>query len=47
MTQSMFGLPFATLLLLFGVPVVWIAYTLIFLAVSRKWGRGSDEPVEH
>lgn len=43
----MFGLPIETLLLLFGVPILWIAYTLIFLVVSRKWGGIADEPVEH
>ena len=42
----MFGLPIETLALLFGVPVLWIAYTLVFLAVSRKWSRSSHEPAE-
>jgi hypothetical protein len=43
-----FGLPWSTTLLVFGFPLVWIAYTLVFLAVSRGWerdeARGRDEP---
>ena len=33
----MFGLPFETSLIVFGFPVFWIAYTLIFLWRSRNW----------
>jgi hypothetical protein len=33
----MFGLPAETALLLFGFPVFWLLYTLIFLYVSRDW----------
>ena len=46
LAETMFGLPIETLALLFGVPVLWIAYTLVFLAVSRKWSRSSHEPAE-
>ena len=42
----MFGLPLETLLLLFGAPAAWIAYTIAFLWVSRAWGRDSEPPGE-
>jgi type III secretory pathway component EscV len=34
----MFGLPVATALLVFGFPVFWILYTIVFLVVTRDWG---------
>jgi len=37
----MFGLPFDTTLLVFGFPVFWILYTLVFLYVSRDWDNDS------
>jgi hypothetical protein len=37
-----FGLPWSTTVLVFGFPLVWIAYTLVFLAATRAWER--DEP---
>ena len=43
----MFGLPFDTTLLVFGFPVFWILYTLVFLYVSRDWDNDSisdDDP---
>jgi len=33
----MFGLSLGTTLLLFGFPLFWIVYTLLFLHMSRKW----------
>ena len=42
----MFGLPLETLLLLFGIPSVWILYTIAFLMVSRNWGRDLGAPGE-
>ena len=33
----MFGLSLGTTLLLFGFPLFWIVYTLLFLRMSRKW----------
>ncbi len=42
----MLGLPLETLLLLFGVPLVWIAYTIAFLLLTRTWGRDADAPAE-
>ena len=42
----MFGLPLETLLLLFGVPAVWIGYTIAFLVRSRTWDRDVEEPAE-
>jgi hypothetical protein len=33
----MFGLPFETLLLVFGFPVFWILYTIVFLVMSKDW----------
>lgn len=42
----MFGLPAETALLVFGVPVLWIIYTIVFLFRSRHWqdeeDRGDD-----
>ncbi|MCZ6643343.1 MAG: hypothetical protein O7F71_17345 [Gammaproteobacteria bacterium] len=37
----MFGLPLATTLLVFGFPVLWIAYTIGFLILSRHWEEDS------
>lgn len=37
----MFGLPDTTALLLVGIPLFWIAYTAVFLWVSRS-GRKDD-----
>jgi len=33
----MFGLPIATTLLVFGFPLFWVIYTLVFLYRSRRW----------
>ena len=38
----MFGLPLETSLLVFGFPVFWILYTIVFLVVSRDWGNDSS-----
>lgn len=49
----MFGLPAATVAIIFGIPAIWAAYTLIFVYLSRGWraedvaedraaGRGRD-----
>jgi len=38
----MFGLPLGTSLLVFGFPVFWILYTIVFLFVSRDWGKDSS-----
>ena len=40
---TMFGLPVATTLLIFGFPVLWILYTIGFLIVSRHWADKADE----
>lgn len=37
----MFGLPFGTTLLVFGFPVLWILYLIVFMYVSRNWERDS------
>lgn len=37
----MFGLPIGTALLLFGFPLFWVLYTVVFLIVTRGWGRDS------
>jgi len=37
----MFGLPGETLLLVFGFPLFWIAYLIVFLRVTRNWDRDS------
>lgn len=33
----MFGLPVETTLLVFGFPLFWILYTIVFLVVTRDW----------
>ncbi len=33
----MFGLPIETTLLVFGFPLFWIVYTLVFLYRTRHW----------
>jgi len=42
-----FGLPVETALLLFGFPVFWILYTLVFQVLSKDWVKddiaGEDE----
>jgi hypothetical protein len=39
----MFGLPVATTLLLVVPPLIWVIYTLGFLALSRNWDRQASE----
>jgi len=39
----MFGLPLETSLLVFGFPVFWIIYTLIFWLRTRHWERDSED----
>ena len=39
----MFGLPMATILIIVGIPLVWIAYTLIFFFSTRSWTREDVE----
>ncbi len=41
----MFGLPIETALVVFGFPLFWIIYTLVFLFRTRDWvdGSGDDE----
>jgi len=39
----MFGLPATTALVLFGFPAFWIIYTIVFLIVTRKWGKDKEE----
>ena len=38
----MFGLPIETTLLLFGFPVFWIIYTIVFFLKTRYWIQQSD-----
>ena len=33
----MFGLPAETAFLVFGFPVLWIIYTIVFLLRTRNW----------
>ena len=35
----MFGLPVETALLVFGFPVFWILYTIVFLILSKDWAK--------
>ncbi|OFS26500.1 hypothetical protein [Brevibacterium sp. HMSC07C04] len=39
----MFGLPVTTLLIIVGIPLGWIAYTLIFFFSSSHWGAEDAE----
>lgn len=39
----MFGLPLETSVIVFGSPLVWIVYTLIFLWRSRNWAADEAE----
>lgn len=45
-TESMLGLPLETLLLLLGVPAAWVAYTVVFLVLTRSWARDADASPE-
>ena len=38
----MFGLPLETSLVVFGFPLFWIVYTIVFLLRSKAWEDGSD-----
>lgn len=41
----MFELPLSTTLVVFGFPVLWIVYTLVFLWRTRHWKDDeSEEP---
>lgn len=33
----MFGLPTATVVIIFGIPAIWVIYTLVFVFLSRRW----------
>lgn len=33
----MFGLPTATVVIIVGIPAVWVIYTLVFVFLSRGW----------
>ena len=39
----MFDLPLGTTLLVFGFPVFWILYTLVFLLVTRRWEQDAPD----
>jgi len=41
----MFGLPFETAAVVFGFPLFWIIYTVVFLLRTRGWvdDSGDDE----
>ena len=39
----MFGLPFETALVVFGFPLFWIIYTVVFLLRTRNWVDGSED----
>ncbi len=40
----MFELPLSTTLLILGFPLFWVAYTVIFLLVTRKWDQTTERP---
>ncbi|AZU02306.1 hypothetical protein [Brevibacterium linens] len=33
----MFGLPTATVVIIAGIPAIWVIYTLVFVFFSRGW----------
>ncbi|MGO3022710.1 MAG: hypothetical protein ACTIIH_05655 [Brevibacterium sp.] len=33
----MFGLPTATVVIIAGIPAIWVIYTLVFVFLSRGW----------
>ena len=33
----MFGLPTATVVIIFAIPAIWVIYTLVFVVLSRGW----------
>lgn len=37
----MFGLPIETSIVVFGFPLFWIVYTIVFLHRSRDWEQKS------
>ncbi|TGD12331.1 hypothetical protein EB836_04365 [Brevibacterium sp. S111] len=34
---NVFGLPTATVVIIFGIPAIWVIYTLVFVVLSRGW----------
>ncbi|WP_309133261.1 hypothetical protein [Brevibacterium sp.] len=39
----MFGLPAVTVAVIFGIPAIWVIYTVVFVFLSRHW---SAEDIE-
>ncbi len=37
--MTLLGLPIETALVVFGFPLFWIAYTIVFLIRTRHWER--------
>lgn len=33
----MFGLPTATVVIIFGIPAIWVIYAIVFVYLSRGW----------
>jgi len=40
----MFGLPVSTTLVVFGFPLFWVLYTIVFLLVSKNWSDDGEPP---
>ncbi len=38
----MFELPWSTTLVVFGFPLFWVLYTLLFLLRTRNWEDGDE-----
>jgi len=38
----MFGLPWSTSFLVFGFPLLWVLYTVVFFVVTRDWENEED-----
>lgn len=41
----MFGLPTTTVVIIVGIPALWVVYTLVFVLLSRRWSAEDiDDP---
>ena len=41
----MFGLPTTTVVIIVGIPALWVVYTLVFVFLSRRWSAEDiDDP---
>lgn len=38
----MFGLPMFTVVVMIGIPALWVLYTLVFVLATRNWALEDD-----